>query len=148
MHMELHQWPALEWRVKQENDVKHHHGDCTADYSGLLGGSGWKYSPSGESFKNFIYFSFISGHTPELVDKSVTLENRPRQQLGVSSQLNPEGGTAIPAQQLYLLVHGMYHSTCIGKYPTPLACPLVAKASLISREAVLQSGEGCVHLHF
>lgn len=59
-----------------------------------------------------------------------------------ASSLSRGEGTAVPAKQLHLLVHGMYHSTCIGKYPTQLACPLVAKANLISSEAVLPSGQG------
>lgn len=33
----------------------------------------------------------------------------------------------------------MYHSTCIGRYLTPLAYPLVTKATLIRSEAVLRS---------
>lgn len=81
--MEQHQQPTCwnEEGAKQEND-EHHHGDWTVAYSGLLGGTDWKCSQSGENYV-FIYFSFILGHPLKLVDKSVTLENRPREKLAV-----------------------------------------------------------------
>lgn len=35
----------------------------------------------------------------------------------------------------------MYYSTCVGKSPTSLACPLVAKVTLIGSQAVPPSGK-------
>lgn len=58
------------------------------------------------NFKNFIYFNFISGHPPQLVDESFALDKRGSSPMSARS-LGQWEGTAIPAKQLCLLAHYM-----------------------------------------
>lgn len=76
------------------------------------------------------------------MDKCDTGEQAEKSISQSASSFSGGEGAAEPAKlRCSLLAHGMYHSTCIGKSLTSLACPLVANVTLSSSEAVLPCGK-------